>query len=268
MSSSVSSNLYHMCGYVGLGRGGAIGLWETMQLILSTGSEWREVRNLALKATTLSMGFALAFENHACETLWTAYYCIILYTFLLCWVKINNVKVLRHLHLFLSLLEWLVTVINQKPYRLVQIGIVSAKNRINNFPPREPSSAALNVLCMNAVCVLQAAVAWSVQMCLLYISCATLCIIWYESLSWCKLKTGPVYNNNIWISFLFLGAIPKQGILFTVPFFLSIQLFIIVYAGIKRKKWSCLILLCARCNSLLFYIYILIHTILSLILCV
>ncbi len=56
-------------------------------------------------------------------------------------------------------LEWLGTVITQKPYRLVQIGIVSARNRINNFPPREPSSAALNVLCMNAVCVLQAAVA-------------------------------------------------------------------------------------------------------------
>ncbi len=61
-------------------------------------------------------------------------------------------KALQHVHLFLGLLEWLGTVITQKPYRLVQIGIVSAKNRINNFPPREPSSAALNVLCMNAGC--------------------------------------------------------------------------------------------------------------------
>jgi hypothetical protein len=54
--------LYDICGYVDLKRralwkGKASGSMITGQLILSMGLEWREVRTLALKATTPSKGF-------------------------------------------------------------------------------------------------------------------------------------------------------------------------------------------------------------------
>ncbi len=47
------------------GRGGANGLWDMWELILSVGPEWREVCTLALKATVPSKGF-FAFENPTC----------------------------------------------------------------------------------------------------------------------------------------------------------------------------------------------------------
>ncbi len=41
-SSSASLKLCHMCGNVGLGKGGAYGLWETGQLIFKMGPELSE----------------------------------------------------------------------------------------------------------------------------------------------------------------------------------------------------------------------------------
>jgi hypothetical protein len=50
-------------GVVG-GRGGADGLWEMGQLILSMGPEWRDVRAPALKATTQNKGFLNVETSH------------------------------------------------------------------------------------------------------------------------------------------------------------------------------------------------------------
>jgi hypothetical protein len=57
-----ANKLYDMCGFVGLRggiwrKGGANGLWESGQLILSMALEWREVRTFALKATFPSKVF-------------------------------------------------------------------------------------------------------------------------------------------------------------------------------------------------------------------
>ncbi len=61
MSFSTTLKLYHMCGLRGgiRKRSGTISLWETEQLILSMGPEWREVWTLALKVTTPSKRFCI-----------------------------------------------------------------------------------------------------------------------------------------------------------------------------------------------------------------
>ncbi len=108
MLSSANLKLFHMCGHMGLrggirGRGGANGLWETRQLILDMGPECREVRTLALEATTSNNGFLHMRALHLnCFTWYNT-----VHIFLLCRLKINHVKEFHNLPLCLSLLVWL-----------------------------------------------------------------------------------------------------------------------------------------------------------------
>ncbi len=115
MSSSNCKYLGYMCGHVGLERGVRLGkgwvYWleknRAVDFECGTRMDWGS--NLALMATTPSMGF-LHLRIPNVNTVWCILLFYTIHIFLLCRLKIKYIEELHHLHLFSGLLVWLQTV--------------------------------------------------------------------------------------------------------------------------------------------------------------
>jgi hypothetical protein len=93
--------------WVAWGKGWTNGLWETGQLTFNMGPEWSKVCTLHWRPPPQVRDFSHLRTPHE-----NTIRCIRLniYVFLLCRLKINHMKELRHQYIFLGLFGWLWTI--------------------------------------------------------------------------------------------------------------------------------------------------------------